>query len=90
MFCIFNYAIVFYSWFFLKETANRSLEEMEVVFGSTETAFDVEATRQKAMMDEDAGAGARSTDAMPTVGGESRDAGTKSGVVERELRMKGD
>ncbi|MCJ1387894.1 hypothetical protein MMC18_000737 [Xylographa bjoerkii] len=50
MFCIFNYAIVVYAWWFLRETKGRSLEEMETVFGSAETAFDVEATRRKAIL----------------------------------------
>ncbi|MCJ1378111.1 hypothetical protein MMC17_001207 [Xylographa soralifera] len=56
MFCIFNYAIVGYAWWFLRETAGRSLEEMETVFGSAETAFDVEATRRKALLGAEAGA----------------------------------
>ncbi|RMZ91536.1 hypothetical protein DV736_g1225, partial [Chaetothyriales sp. CBS 134916] len=34
MFSIFNYAIIFYSWYFLRETAHKSLEEMEVIFGT--------------------------------------------------------
>ena len=51
MFCILNYAIVVYSWWILRETAGKSLEEMETVFGSAETAFDVEATRRKAILD---------------------------------------
>ena len=34
MFAIFNYAIIFYSWFLLKETQGKSLEEMEIVFGT--------------------------------------------------------
>lgn len=29
MFCIFNWAIVFYVFFFIKETTGKSLEEME-------------------------------------------------------------
>ncbi|KAH8704976.1 general substrate transporter [Talaromyces proteolyticus] len=33
MFAIFNYAIVGYSWLFLRETSGRSLEEMEHIFG---------------------------------------------------------
>ncbi|KAL4804464.1 general substrate transporter [Aspergillus unguis] len=33
MFAIFNYAIVVYSWVFLKETLKASLEEMQGVFG---------------------------------------------------------
>ena len=36
MFAIFNYAIIFYSFFLLKETAGKSLEEMEVVFGTVD------------------------------------------------------
>ncbi|KAL1882579.1 hypothetical protein Plec18167_002996 [Paecilomyces lecythidis] len=32
MFAIFNYAIIVYSWFFLKETAGHSLEEMQGIF----------------------------------------------------------
>ena len=51
MFAIFNAAIVVYSWWVLRETSGRSLEEMETVFGSKETAFDVEATRRKAMIE---------------------------------------
>ena len=34
MFAIFNYAIIVYSYFLLKETQGKSLEEMEVVFGT--------------------------------------------------------
>lgn len=34
MFAIFNYAIIFYSYFVLRETAGKSLEQMEVVFGN--------------------------------------------------------
>lgn len=34
MFAIFNYAIIVYSWVFIKETSGKSLEEMEVVFGT--------------------------------------------------------
>ena len=36
MFAIFNYAIIFYSFFVLRETAGKSLEEMEVVFGTVD------------------------------------------------------
>ncbi len=36
MFAIFNYAIIFYSYFVLRETAHKSLEEMEVVFGTVD------------------------------------------------------
>jgi hypothetical protein len=34
MFAIFNFAIIVYSWLLLKETRGKSLEEMEVVFGT--------------------------------------------------------
>lgn len=30
MFCIFNFALVVYAWFIIKETKGRSLEEMEL------------------------------------------------------------
>lgn len=36
MFAIFNFANIVYVWFFIKETNGRSLEEMEVVFGTTD------------------------------------------------------
>lgn len=36
MFAIFNYAIIVYSWFFLKETTGKSLEEMEIIFGTVD------------------------------------------------------
>lgn len=29
MFCIFNYALVVFAWFFIKETKGKSLEEMD-------------------------------------------------------------
>lgn len=34
MFAIFNFANIFYVWFFIRETNGKSLEEMEVVFGT--------------------------------------------------------
>lgn len=46
MFAIFNYAIVVYSYFVLRETAGKSLEEMEIVFGNVQslpTGKDVDA-----------------------------------------------
>lgn len=49
MFAIFNYAIIVYSYLFLKETKGKSLEEMEVVFGTVErlpTKHDEEAESQ--------------------------------------------
>ncbi|RYP68644.1 hypothetical protein DL771_006514 [Monosporascus sp. 5C6A] len=39
MFCIFNWALVFYVWVFVKETKGKSLEEMEDLFGSYATAL---------------------------------------------------
>ena len=48
MFAVFNAAIVVYSWWVLRETGGKSLEEMENVFGSVETRLDVEAVRAKA------------------------------------------
>ena len=50
MFAIFNYAIIVYSWFVLRETAHKSLEEMEVVFGTVDrlpTKADEEEGRAK-------------------------------------------
>lgn len=34
MFATFNFANIVYVWFFIKETNGKSLEEMEVVFGT--------------------------------------------------------
>jgi len=53
MFAIFNYANVAYSWFFLRETAGRSLEEMDTVFSSRQTAREVEDARRKAVLEGD-------------------------------------
>lgn len=36
MFAIFNFANIIYVWFFIKETNGKSLEEMEVVFGTVD------------------------------------------------------
>ncbi|KAI1413119.1 quinate permease [Hypoxylon sp. FL1857] len=47
MFCIFNYSLVVFTWFFIKETKGKSLEEMEALFGATATAIDVEAVHNK-------------------------------------------
>ncbi|KAL2222506.1 hypothetical protein M432DRAFT_672160 [Thermoascus aurantiacus ATCC 26904] len=43
MFCIFNWSLVVYTWFFIKETKGKSLEEMEHVFRSKETALGLKA-----------------------------------------------
>ena len=48
MFAIFNYAIIIYSWWILRETQGKSLEEMENVFGSVEMTYDIEAVRAQA------------------------------------------
>ncbi|KAJ9644820.1 hypothetical protein H2204_001282 [Knufia peltigerae] len=42
MFAIFNFALVVYSWFVIKETTGKSLEEMETVFGSEQTKIRAE------------------------------------------------
>ncbi|KAF9883677.1 hypothetical protein FE257_003061 [Aspergillus nanangensis] len=47
MFAIFNYAVVVYSYFFLKETSNHSLEEMEAVFGGDGRRPEKEAAAEK-------------------------------------------
>lgn len=36
MFAIFNFANIVYVWFFVRETNGKSLEEMEVIFGTVE------------------------------------------------------
>lgn len=36
MFAIFNFANIVYVWFFIRETNGKSLEEMEVVFGTVD------------------------------------------------------
>ncbi|KAK0763350.1 hypothetical protein N5P37_002727 [Trichoderma harzianum] len=45
MFSIFNFSLVVYSFFILRETSGKSLEEMEEVFGSKQNAIDVETSR---------------------------------------------
>ena len=49
MFAIFNYAIIVYVYFVLRETTGKSLEEMEVVFGTVnrlQTKYDDEVESQ--------------------------------------------
>ncbi|KAJ5808640.1 hypothetical protein N7474_009909 [Penicillium riverlandense] len=48
MFCIFNWALVLYTWLFIKETKGKSLEEMELVFNARHTQLDLNATHRKA------------------------------------------
>ncbi|PNY25636.1 MFS sugar transporter [Tolypocladium capitatum] len=47
MFCIFNWALVVYTWVFIKETKMRSLEEMELVFNAEHTQIDIAAAHRK-------------------------------------------
>ncbi|RYP35992.1 hypothetical protein DL768_010957 [Monosporascus sp. mg162] len=47
MFGVFNYALVVFVWFFIKETKGKSLEEMEALFAGNARASDVEAVRGK-------------------------------------------
>ncbi|OTA78913.1 hypothetical protein M434DRAFT_38419 [Hypoxylon sp. CO27-5] len=51
MFCIFNWILVLYTWFVIKETKGKSLEEMEALFGSSETATGVEKVHQHVQSD---------------------------------------
>ncbi|KAK5989858.1 Quinate permease [Cladobotryum mycophilum] len=43
MFCIFNWALVFYTWLFVKETKGLSLEEMEILFNAEHTQINIAA-----------------------------------------------
>ncbi|KAE8149519.1 general substrate transporter [Aspergillus avenaceus] len=51
MFAIFNYAIIVYSWFFLKETSKHSLEEMQEVFGGREPPKEATLASEKGEID---------------------------------------
>ncbi|OOO10630.1 sugar transporter [Aspergillus oryzae] len=51
MFAIFNYAIIVYSWFFLKETSNHSLEEMQAVFGGGDPPKEASLAGEKGEID---------------------------------------
>jgi hypothetical protein len=57
MFAIFNYAIIVYSYFVLRETAGKSLEEMEVVFGNVERLPDVKDVEDEPGRDVDGAGG---------------------------------
>ncbi|KAG2418604.1 hypothetical protein HFD88_001705 [Aspergillus terreus] len=48
MFAIFNWALVVYVWFFIKETKGKSLEEMELIFNAKHTQLDLDKTQHKA------------------------------------------
>ncbi|KAJ4358375.1 uncharacterized protein N0V89_002957 [Didymosphaeria variabile] len=48
MFAIFNCSLIAYTWFFIKETKGRSLEEMELLFNPSGTQLNLEEARQKA------------------------------------------
>ncbi|KAL6884971.1 general substrate transporter [Trichoderma longibrachiatum] len=41
MFCCFNWALVLYTWFFIKETKGLSLEEMDILFNAKRTPVSV-------------------------------------------------
>lgn len=45
MFCCFNWALVLYTWFFIKETKGLSLEEMEILFNAKRTPISILAYR---------------------------------------------
>ncbi|KAI1248372.1 hypothetical protein MGN70_009570 [Eutypa lata] len=47
MFAIFNFALVVFVWFFIKETKGKSLEEMEALFGAMTASPDVESANSK-------------------------------------------
>ncbi|KAF9869847.1 MFS sugar transporter [Colletotrichum karsti] len=42
MFCIFNWALVVFVWFFIKETKGKSLEEMDILFSGGKSGNDSE------------------------------------------------
>ncbi|KAI1331413.1 putative MFS sugar transporter [Xylariaceae sp. FL0255] len=48
IFFVLNWALVVYAWFMIKETKGKSLEEMEDLFGSSETAINVEKVHEEA------------------------------------------
>ncbi|CAM1507892.1 Fc.00g047400.m01.CDS01 [Cosmosporella sp. VM-42] len=48
MFSIFNFALVIYTFFVIKETKGRSLEEMELIFNAKLTQIDLEGANRKA------------------------------------------
>jgi hypothetical protein len=52
MFAIFNVSIVFYTYFILRETTGRALEDMDSVFGIDMKAR-IEAARRKARWEQD-------------------------------------
>ncbi|KAK1485408.1 hypothetical protein CPAR01_12184 [Colletotrichum paranaense] len=47
MFCIFNWALVVFVWFFIKETKGKSLEEMDALFSRTSIRNDTENSVEK-------------------------------------------
>ncbi|KAF2450549.1 putative MFS sugar transporter [Karstenula rhodostoma CBS 690.94] len=59
MFAIFNCSLVAYTWFFIKETKGRSLEDMELLFNPSGTQLDLEEARQKAYDTEEPAASIR-------------------------------
>ncbi|KAL3294625.1 quinate transport protein [Colletotrichum asianum] len=51
MFCIFNWALVVFVWFFIKETKGKSLEEMEALFSGKPAGNDTETALHKQTQD---------------------------------------
>ncbi|CCF32102.1 hypothetical protein CH063_04551 [Colletotrichum higginsianum] len=54
MFCIFNWALVVFVWFFIKETKGKSLEEMDELFSRKILGSDAENSQEKRSEDQDA------------------------------------
>ncbi|GKT80321.1 quinate permease [Colletotrichum tofieldiae] len=54
MFCIFNWALVLFVWFFIKETKGKSLEEMDALFSRKIIGSDAESSLEKQSKDGDA------------------------------------
>ncbi|KAH7145957.1 general substrate transporter [Dactylonectria estremocensis] len=49
MFAIFNFALVFYAFFVIKETKGKSLEEMETLFNAKHEQTDLERSRENSV-----------------------------------------
>ncbi|WYZ46780.1 hypothetical protein EsH8_IX_001005 [Colletotrichum jinshuiense] len=54
MFCIFNWALVVFVWFFIKETKGKSLEEMDALFSGKAFRNDAETASEKRSEEQDA------------------------------------
>ncbi|OTA02675.1 hypothetical protein A9Z42_0030900 [Trichoderma parareesei] len=53
MFCCFNWALVLYTWFFIKETKGLSLEEMDILFNAKRTPISVLSYRHEEKSSDD-------------------------------------